>query len=116
MNQAARLFAEGVIDGKQLAVMSQVSKAKLATVREQLAELGEASARRMEVNMPADVDCSDTSSADAWYALLLGLSLAVRRAYGGELLGPRREPGVRSCGDLLLPRLRWQGQHFRAAV
>jgi DNA invertase Pin-like site-specific DNA recombinase len=69
LNQAARLFAEGVIDGEQLAVMSQVSKAKLATVQAKLAELDAASARREEVDMPANVDWSDTASADAWYAL-----------------------------------------------
>lgn len=69
LNQAARLFAEGVIDGEQLAVMSQLSKAKLSATQEQLAELDEANARREEADLRADIDWSDTASANEWYGL-----------------------------------------------
>lgn len=69
LNQAARLFAEGIIDGEQLAVMSRVGKAKLSAIQDQLVELDEVNARRDEVDMRADIDWSDTASANEWYGL-----------------------------------------------
>lgn len=69
LNQAARLFADNLIDGEQLAVMSQLSKAKLVAVQKELAELEAASARTEEVDMPTDVDWSTTAAADLWYGL-----------------------------------------------
>lgn len=69
LNEAARLFGDGVIDGEQLSEMSKGIKAKLSAIQEQLAELDASNAKREQVDMPTDVDWSDTSSAEEWYGL-----------------------------------------------
>lgn len=70
LNEAARLFGSGAIDGEQLSEMSKAIKAQLSAIQGKLAELDEANARRDEVDMPTDVDWSDTSaSAKEWRGL-----------------------------------------------
>lgn len=70
LNEAARLFGSGAIDGEQLSEMSRGIKIRLSVIQGKLADLDEASARRDQVEMPTDVDWSDTSaSAKEWHAL-----------------------------------------------
>jgi len=49
--------------------MSKGIRAKLSAIQEKLAGLEEANAKRDQVDMPSDIDWSDTSSAEAWYGL-----------------------------------------------
>lgn len=69
LNEAARLFANGVIDAEQLTVMSTTINAKLAAVQQQLAELDVAAAKREQVDMRSDIDWSTDEAAKEWYDL-----------------------------------------------
>lgn len=65
LNEAARLFGQGVIDGEQLAEMSKGINASLSEVRKKLAELDEAAAQSERVDMP-DIDWTDTGARQTW--------------------------------------------------
>lgn len=64
LNEAARMFASGAIDGEQLTEMSRGIKAKLSEIQEQLAHLEEANAVRDQVEMSADVDWTDLGASE----------------------------------------------------
>lgn len=49
LNSAARMFADGTIDGEQLAEMSKGIRARLETIQQRLAAVDEAAARRQEI-------------------------------------------------------------------
>ena len=69
LNEAARLFADGSIDGQQLKELTKGIRTKLSAVQSKLTELAEANIRRQEVDISAGIDWSDTSSAREWYEL-----------------------------------------------
>lgn len=69
LNEAARLFGSGAIDGEQLSEMSKGIKAKLSAIQEQLAELDATNAKREQLDVPTGIDWTDTSSAKEWYGL-----------------------------------------------
>lgn len=77
LNEAARLFADGAIDGEQLSEMSRGIKAKLDSVRERLADLDAINARREQIDVPTNIDWADTSAAQEWY----GLNIERKRAW-----------------------------------
>jgi DNA invertase Pin-like site-specific DNA recombinase len=69
LNEAARMFASGDIDGEQLKEMSRGINARLSAIQGQLAELDEADAKRDQVDMPTDIDWADSTSAERWHGL-----------------------------------------------
>lgn len=70
LNEAARLFASGAIDGEQLTEMSKGIKAKLSEIQEQLAQLEETNAMRDQVEMSADIDWTDVEASQReWQSL-----------------------------------------------
>lgn len=69
LNEAARLFGDGVIDGEQLAEMSKAINAKLSAVQAKIAELDRAAAHREQVELPAKVNWKDSASSQEWYGL-----------------------------------------------
>jgi site-specific DNA recombinase len=82
LNEAARLFADGAIDGEQVSEMSKGIKAKLAIVQARLSEIDEMNARRQQVDISTQIDWADTSSAQEWY----GLHVERKRAWIRENL------------------------------
>jgi hypothetical protein len=68
LNQAARLFGEGAIDGEQLAEMSRGIRVKLAAVQSELATLDQAAARHEQVDV-SRIDWTDRSALDFWDSL-----------------------------------------------
>ncbi|MDR6988967.1 DNA invertase Pin-like site-specific DNA recombinase [Paenarthrobacter nitroguajacolicus] len=70
LNEAARLFADGAIDGEQLTEMSKGIKTKLSAIQEQLAKLDEQNARLDQVELSDAVDWSDLDqSGEEWRSL-----------------------------------------------
>ncbi|GKV71708.1 recombinase family protein [Pseudarthrobacter sp. NCCP-2145] len=64
LNEAARLFASGAIDGEQLTEMSKGIKAQLSDIQGRLAQLDEANAIRDQVEMSADIDWTDLGASE----------------------------------------------------
>lgn len=93
LNDAARLFAEGAIDGEQLAELSKGIRARLAIVQEQLADMDEAAAQHDQLDMSA-IDWTDNASQEIWN----NLHIEKKRAW------------IRSSMDVVLHR------HYRGSA
>lgn len=68
LNDAARLFGEGAIDGEQLAEMSKGIRARLANVQQQLADMEETAAQHDQLDISA-IDWTDNASQEMWSSL-----------------------------------------------
>lgn len=68
LNDAARLYADEVIDREQLAEMSKRIRADMTAVQQQLADLEEVAARREQVEMP-EIDWTQKASREYWDSL-----------------------------------------------
>lgn len=88
LNAAARMFADGIIDGEQLAEMSKSIRAKLEAIQQRLVAVDEAVAQRQEISLDDGTDWSDEASREKWY----GLHVERKRAY------------IRSRYDIVLHR------------
>lgn len=77
LNSAARMFAEGTIDGEQLAEMSKGMRAKLEVIQQRLAVLDEAAALQQEISLDDGTDWNDEASREKWF----GLHIERKRAY-----------------------------------
>jgi site-specific DNA recombinase len=93
LNQAARLFGEGDIDGEQLTEMSKGIKVKLAAVQSKLAALDEAAARHEQVDV-SGIDWTDRSALEFWDRLHV----------------ERKREWIRSTMDVVLHR------HYRGSA
>jgi hypothetical protein len=93
LNQAARLFGEGDIDGEQLAEMSKGIRAKLAAVQSKLTALDEAAARHEQVDV-SRIDWTDRSAVEFWDSLHV----------------ERKREWIRSTMDVVLHR------HYRGSA
>jgi hypothetical protein len=82
------MFADGTIDGEQLAEMSKGIRAKLETIQQRLVAVDEAAAQRQEMSLDDGTDWNDEASREKWY----GLHVERKRAY------------IRSRYDIVLHR------------
>lgn len=88
LNSAARMFADGTIDGEQLAEMSKGIRTKLEATQQRLVAVDEAVAQRQEISLDDGTDWNDEASREKWY----GLHVERKRAF------------IRSRYDIILHR------------
>lgn len=69
LNEAARLFGSGAIDGEQLAEMSKGIKGKLSETQAKLTALDEDAARGKETDLAGRVDWKNSDASAHWDAL-----------------------------------------------
>jgi site-specific DNA recombinase len=69
LNAAARMFADGTIDGEQLAEMSKGIRTKLEAIQQRLVAVDEAVAQRQEISLDDGTDWNDEASREKWDSL-----------------------------------------------